>query len=442
MAASSLRSAASGSGPEDVSGIRPGCAYTLMNCDTGRSFAPEGITDWLLESVGENAWYFRDPQSGRSLSSEDGEIRLSDLGEPFCLSPLPHHRYSLGPAGFSVLDTDEGETGCAALSVVPEVRSLSACWFVTEKGLTEPLRIMPLGDSLTLGLDADTPFREQSGYRALLSALLADSSPDLRFVFVGSRVSGGEPSAEGEALYRHEGHSGYTVSSPEDSGLSIGLYELCGPWLAKYRPVVVLLMIGTNDIGRSYGLGAEAADRTAELHLRLLERIRDSAPVRLLLLATCPPVLGEEPFNRVMERYNTLILENGQTLRESGVEVVISDVSSLISGLGPDGFCSDRMHMSRTGYDAIARLHADTLSRSSYLEETLRAIRSEREPLPEEESGPEPGTDEARTPESDASLPDTGERRILIWAAAAAAAGLAALAGVCAAARKNARRAP
>ena len=394
---------------ETARSLRPGSVYSLMNCDTGRIFAPEGIADWILEPADEeNGFFFRDPDSNRYLAESDGAFLLSEQGEPFTLTPLPYHRFSLSKGDLFIRDSDEGASNLASLSAAAESGFLSTCWFLTEEGGTTPLRIMPLGDSLTLGLDADTPFRELSGYRARLSVLLAEQYPDLRFVFVGSQVHGGTGSAEGAELYRHEGHSGYTVTTPEGTSLQIGLYELCPFWLQKYQPDVVLLMIGTNDIGRSLSLGEEAADRTAELHLQLLNRIRELSPVKLILLETSPPVLGEESFNRIMRRYNRLITENGQTLSDSGVEILISDIYSLISGLGADAFCSDSMHMSRLGYDAIAGQNASVLFQSAYLGKTLLDIRGENLPDPDEDAS---GGDSASTDDLSKQEPGFPEDR-------------------------------
>ena len=105
--------------------------------------------------------------------------------------------------------------------------------------MVEPLRIMPLGDSLTYGQDLDNPDAEHDGYRGDLSVLLAEKYPNLRFAFVGSQVSGRTSRADALKLYRNEGHNAHTVYELNYGDPFRGIYQLCDSWLAKYQPDVI-----------------------------------------------------------------------------------------------------------------------------------------------------------------------------------------------------------
>jgi lysophospholipase L1-like esterase len=100
--------------------------------------------------------------------------------------------------------------------------------------------IMPLGDSITYGyLSSDF-----GGYRKpLFQKALADHRT---ITFVGSQTSGPTMVA-GVPFPRHnEGHSGYTIDT---GGGRMGLLPVVQSGVVQtYRPNIVTLMIGTNDV--------------------------------------------------------------------------------------------------------------------------------------------------------------------------------------------------
>src|SRR5687768_14174687 len=109
------------------------------------------------------------------------------------------------------------------------------------------LSILPLGDSITEGVPG------VEGYRAFLRDELARRKIALRFI--GTRRS---PAGA------HEGWSGITADD---------LLSRIDPALAGPKPDLVLLHIGTNDIG----LGQEGAAVAPEI-AALLQRIALRAP--------------------------------------------------------------------------------------------------------------------------------------------------------------------
>ena len=113
-----------------------------------------------------------------------------------------------------------------------------------------PLRIMPLGDSITWGVGSVT----DESYRKVLHRRLTAAGLDVDFV--GSQRSGTGPDLD------NEGHKGWTIDR---------LTAKVDDWLRAYSPDVVLLHIGTNDM---YA-GVASAPRQLS---RLLDRIAEVRP--------------------------------------------------------------------------------------------------------------------------------------------------------------------
>ena len=116
------------------------------------------------------------------------------------------------------------------------------------------LRIMPLGDSITFG----TPNPSYGGYRRQLGMLLTNDG--YTFDFVGSRQSGNGVLPDPE----NEGHPRWTIQQIKEGIDS-------GGWLESYRPDIILLHIGTNDI--SHGQAAAAPAKLATLLDDILARL-------------------------------------------------------------------------------------------------------------------------------------------------------------------------
>jgi lysophospholipase L1-like esterase len=109
-----------------------------------------------------------------------------------------------------------------------------------------PLRVMPLGDSITYGSGSETT----NSYRVDLYGRL--TAAGLAVDFVGSVRSG--PASAGADL-DNEGHPGWRIGQ---------IAEQVDGWLATYQPDVVLLHIGTNDM-RSAERAAGATGRLSAL---------------------------------------------------------------------------------------------------------------------------------------------------------------------------------
>ncbi|GLY93033.1 SGNH/GDSL hydrolase family protein [Actinoplanes sp. NBRC 103695] len=112
-----------------------------------------------------------------------------------------------------------------------------------------PVRILPLGDSITYGLGSE----RLGSYRVELARRLA--SAGIAVDLVGSHASGPRGADQD-----NEGHSGWRIDQ---------IAERAPGWIAAYQPDVVLLHIGTNDM-RSDEKAAGAPVRLGALIDQLL----------------------------------------------------------------------------------------------------------------------------------------------------------------------------
>lgn len=102
----------------------------------------------------------------------------------------------------------------------------------------EPVKIMPLGDSLTEGgYSLDGSWYLSGGYRHYLKKMISDRG--WRIDFVGSRSSGPVP----ENDIQHEGYSGWRIEE---------VHSKVKVALETFKPDVVLVMLGSNDLHQNF----------------------------------------------------------------------------------------------------------------------------------------------------------------------------------------------
>jgi lysophospholipase L1-like esterase len=185
-----------------------------------------------------------------------------------------------------------------------------------------PLRVMPLGDSITWGVGSSTG----NGYRATLGSELTGEGHALDFVGTGRNGTMADPD--------NEGHSGWRID--QIAGIADNV-------LARYRPNVVTLMIGTNDLNQNY----QVATATDRLHA-LVDQITADAPDATVLLASVIVSTSsvEEP-NR--PAFNAAIPGIVQTERDAGKHVAFVDMSALTTA-----DLSDSLHPNDGGYVKMA----------------------------------------------------------------------------------------
>jgi lysophospholipase L1-like esterase len=185
---------------------------------------------------------------------------------------------------------------------------------------------MPLGDSITYGEGSS----QGGGYRLpLWNALRAQGAP---ITFVGSMHTGPTGFARD-----NEGHPGWKVD--QIAGRVVN-------WLRKYRPQIILLHIGTNDVLRQDDL----ARAPARLR-RLVDLITSTAPEATLIVAQIIP-LGRGPrLDADVLNYNRAIPDLVRAEVADGRNVRYIDMyHSISSTLLPDG-----IHPNDQAYTLMAR---------------------------------------------------------------------------------------
>ena len=140
-------------------------------------------------------------------------------------------------------------------------------------------KIIPFGDSITDGYNADTP----GGYRVELFRLAHVAGKNVTFVGSGAN---GPDTVDGVAFPRnHEGHSGWTIAP---AGGRSGVSTLVATVMPQYTPHIVLLMIGTNDAIDNYDMANAPARLGA-----LIDSIYAQLPDVLIVVAQPIPARGD-----------------------------------------------------------------------------------------------------------------------------------------------------
>ncbi|HEY0193006.1 MAG TPA: FG-GAP-like repeat-containing protein [Kofleriaceae bacterium] len=193
---------------------------------------------------------------------------------------------------------------------------------LTPAAVTPALRIMPLGDSITFGVGSSTG----SSYRAQLWNLLTGAGD--RVDFVGTQRSGQLPDTD------NEGHSGWIIQQIADIADGV---------LASYRPNVVTLHLGTNDMNRNI----DVANAPARLGA-LVDQILRDAPDATVLVATLVPSLDAGTEARVTA-YNQAIPGVVAQRASAGKHVRLVSMAALTSA-----DMNDSLHPNDNGYVKMA----------------------------------------------------------------------------------------
>lgn len=203
------------------------------------------------------------------------------------------------------------------------------------------LLVLPLGDSITEGVPTE------DGYRAALRSELARAGIEVKYA--GSRRS---PAGA------HEGWSGYTTA------------ELLPPLrktLATVRPDVVLLHIGTNDLG--VGVSIDEAVRNVRALLQIIDERSRAAPpagkpaprpIRVLLAKIIGRALSPDGRDDAVVAYNTRLEALAAERRKAGQPVEMVD---MYAALDVRRDLADALHPNEDGYRKLARAWAAALTR-------------------------------------------------------------------------------
>jgi lysophospholipase L1-like esterase len=183
------------------------------------------------------------------------------------------------------------------------------------------VRVMPLGDSITDGLNVPGGYRIDLWRQLVAGRYTVD--------FVGSQFNG--PGSLGD--HDHEGHSGWRIDQIDASVVN---------WLRSTTPRTVLLHIGTNDIAQNRDL-ANAPARLAAL----IDKITNNAPDAEVFVATIVPLSGADASVRA---FNSAIPGIVQSRASAGRRVHLVDMFSALTTAD----LADGVHPNAGGYDKMA----------------------------------------------------------------------------------------
>lgn len=184
-------------------------------------------------------------------------------------------------------------------------------------------RVMPLGDSITDGIQVP------GGYRIGLWQRMAAAG--YRVDLVGTQFNG--PASLGD--HDHEGHPGWRIDQVDAS--------ITG-WVRTAAPRTVLLHLGTNDILQNFAVAA-APSRLSTL----IDHITATAPTADVFVATIIP-LASASQEAAVRTYNAALPGIVQSKVNSGKHVHLVDMHAALTAAD----LADGVHPTAAGYDKMA----------------------------------------------------------------------------------------
>ncbi|GAA6397570.1 discoidin domain-containing protein [Solibaculum mannosilyticum] len=192
------------------------------------------------------------------------------------------------------------------------------------------IRVMPLGDSITEGVPIP------GGYRSVLKEYL--SRDGIEIDFVGSHTV----NSEGMDDIEHCGYGGWRIKSDDTS---VSLYHHVEEWMNLYRPDVITLMAGTNDIWWEDHVNTEGLSA-------MIDKIFSVDPDVKLFVGSIAPIDESKQTNlpenaaQKAEQYNAAIPGIVAEKSAQGMDVTFVDINSVLTldDLG------DGVHPNQAGY--------------------------------------------------------------------------------------------
>ena len=199
-----------------------------------------------------------------------------------------------------------------------------------------PVRIMPLGDSITLG-DVDSSNTVEGGYRTRLYSLLTAAGYNVDYV--GTLTDSDNPALSDRD---HEGHGGYPIE---------GIREDISFWLGRVQePDVILLHIGTND----FWTGKSLAVTQASLR-NLLADLSSLRPYAKIIVASLIPRTDKSSYENTQMQFNASLPEIVSEQVALGRRVSLVDMHGAFAPADlPTDLSADGVHPSLVGYGKMA----------------------------------------------------------------------------------------
>lgn len=187
----------------------------------------------------------------------------------------------------------------------------------------EPLRIMPLGDSITCGT-------VPGGYRTKLWSDLTTARYAVDFV--GASSENPDPSHLPDPA--HNGYGGWRIDQLDANIIG---------WMQVEKPAVVLLHVGTNDVAQNCDVG-NIPSRLSHL----ITDITTQSPQTHVIVAQ---IIGSSDpgIEAGIQAFNSQVPGVVNALASKGELVTMVDMHSVV----PTGYLSDLVHPTKAGYDRM-----------------------------------------------------------------------------------------
>lgn len=216
--------------------------------------------------------------------------------------------------------------------------------FITTAETAAQTKIMPVGNSITLGkVNNQVPVAGQEGYRKLLHEDLVNDGISVEFV-----------GDFGETAFGHFADNAQIGWFHADSVMNIG------PALATHQPDIVILHIGTNNIGIGQPVGNFNTPGTSINHLfTLVNTITSFASVDNLLLCKIIPKLSSPGEEVEVTDYNNAIeimLNNLEAAQSNKVTLIDMWTPFYANQQTYYNMDVDKIHPNPDGYDAMATI--------------------------------------------------------------------------------------
>ncbi|KAH7075890.1 carbohydrate esterase family 3 protein [Paraphoma chrysanthemicola] len=205
------------------------------------------------------------------------------------------------------------------------------------------IRMMPLGASITQGIDKGIPEDLQDGYRRPLRDELGYRGYPVEMV--GARANGAFIDRQ------HEGYPGLKVDQVATNMLKT---------LTTQKPNLVTILLGTNDCVEARGTNDMEYARATKGRMRtLIERLFTESDGVAIILATLTPT-RDDGLNPYIRTANTGYRELVQELQDRGRKIESAEMYS--TWFTPDDY-SDSTHFNNAGYKKMAAIFFDAFTR-------------------------------------------------------------------------------
>ena len=202
------------------------------------------------------------------------------------------------------------------------------CLFFSSASAEEPIRIMPLGDSITRGWYGSPG---ANGYRKPLYLNLTNHSYNVDFV--GCQNDGDF------ADRNHEGRDGWhAAGGPNGNNILPNVYN----WLTAHPADIVLLHIGTNDIS----VGGQDANEVNDI-LDEIDRYNPDITVVLAL------IINRKSYNSITTQYNNSLNQMAMNRIANGDDIIIVNMENALN-YSTD--MADNLHPNDSGYAKMANV--------------------------------------------------------------------------------------